>query len=469
MRIFLLLLLFTLSPWTHAQSDFFAVWPGHPAAPERPGPPNSAVTRVWTVELNMRGIVANTRAVSATRVRLPDGLRIFRMRSFSDIAGFELFGEDDFRIRPGIPDSEISYRWVGVAGAEQLTIAVHQGVMSATLTGGETLYSLIREHGEAVLQQLDVLRIPPSVEVPLVAGTLDVSAASPKQVWRLPDLAKSSLDVVDVLVLHTPGALAHASIGGDLGALNSRIAEAFLQVETVMDVSGMNTVRMRNVLAGSNLSVEVPYDEVPGNTCVGVNADICRWIGHRIWLRTSPLVQSLRDSHGADLVVMLIADQQVFAGVSYPQNFNCGFSQNFEDSPGCDVGAAYAGFAFAAVSVNFATSFQVFAHETGHQFGMQHQSAPGVVPAHPWSFAKTRANGQAQTVVGGLSLIRTLQYSNPNVFFVGTAEASGDALRFNARTAFCLAPVMSGFRAPGQVITLFWEGFETRLIPAEGC
>jgi hypothetical protein len=52
----------------------------------------------------MRGIVANNRAVSSMRLRMPDGLRTFKMKRFSDISGFEPVGEDDFQIRPGATD-----------------------------------------------------------------------------------------------------------------------------------------------------------------------------------------------------------------------------------------------------------------------------------------------------------------------------------------------------------------------------
>ena len=62
-----------------------------------------------------------------------------------------------------------------------------------------------------------------------------------------------------------------------------------------------------------------------------------------------------------------------------------------------------------------------------------------------------------------------MQYSNPNVPFLGTTEPSGETLRFNARTGVCLAPAMSGFRTPGQLFRLFADGFEEQLVPLVGC
>ena len=460
MRTALFVLLTLVVPATTVASDFFTVWPGHKDAPEIPGPPDTPIDREWLIGLNMRGIAANNAAVSEIAVRLPDRERIFAMRSFSDIAGFEPVGDDDFQIIPGIADEEISYNWYGEAGTEQMTIAVYQGVMSATITGGAEVFSLSRREGQPVLRDIDVSRIP--------NGHLPQEPEEEKAVsWSLPlaPFAKSSLDVVDVLVVHTPDALALTDIGGDMAVLNSRVAEAFLQTDTAMTNSGMTTVKMRNVLSGGDLSIEVPYNEVPGNTCVGTNVDFCRWIGHRIWARTN--LGALRDAYNADLVVMLVEDHVWAAGISYVQSSNCGSQAGYESTPGCGVGAAYADFAFAVVDVAEATAYQVFTHETGHQFGMQHQAGAGL--AYFWSLAKTRSNNASETVVGAARLPRNLQYSNPNVFFIGTSESSGASNRFNALTGACLAPVISGFRTPGQVFTLFWDGFESPLVPLTGC
>lgn len=454
-----------LWPTAALPSEFFVVWPGHPDAPPISGPRDSAVDREWEVAVDMRGIPANTAAVTKVNVRLPDGDRAFVMRRFSDIAGFELVGEDDFRIRPDARDDEISYNWYGEAGAEQMTIAVHRGVMSATITGGSALYSLIRRVSKSVFQQIDVSRIPPSLE-PLTRPS-DFKR-SPPTLATAPR-TKSAFDTVDVLIVHTPAALAEATIGGDVANMNARVAESFLQIESALAPSGMDSVRVRNVLSSGNLSVEVPYNEVPGNSCTGTNVNVCRWIGHRIWLRTDATVAALRDTYGADLVVMLVGDQAGVTGIAYVQNLDCGVFVGYEDTPGCGVGAAYEPFAFAVVTIPFASSFQVLAHEVGHQFGMHHQTAPGESPAYPWSYAKTSGSGTIQTVVGGMSLIRSIQYSNPNVPFIGTTEPSGETLQFNARTGACLAPVMSGFRTPGQVFRLFVDGFESPLVPPLGC
>jgi len=462
MRSVLFVLLALLGPAAALASDFFIVWPGHPSAPAISPPREGPVVREWEVEINMRGIVANKAAVARINVRLPDGERTFVMRRFSDIAGFVLVGEDNFGIRPDARDEDISYNWYGEGGTEQMTIAVHQGVMSATVTGSRDVYSLIRREAAPVLQQIDVTRIPPPIELGRPTG----NAKQTLLTWASLPQAKSAIDTVDILVVHTPAALAQA---GSMADLNARVAESFVQVENALVTSGMDSVRVRNVITGGDLSLEVPYNEVPGNTCTGPDVNVCRWVGHRIWVRTDATVAAQRDAYGADLVVMLVADQVGPVGVAYVQNFNCGVFEEYEDTPGCDIGAAYAPFAFSVVSLPHTTSYLVFAHEVGHQFGMQHHSALGVTPAYPWSYAKIRSNNSAETIVGGAGLARSMQYSNPNVPFIGTTETSGETLRFNARTGVCLAPTMSGFRTPGQLFRLFADGFEEQLVPLVGC
>ncbi len=256
---------------------------------------------------------------------------------------------------------------------------------------------------------------------------------------------------------------------GGRAQLDATVFGAMEQVAVSLRNSGMDDVRVRNVLQSGDLSVEVNYNEVPGNTCAGPDVDLCRWVGHRMWLRTSATVASLRDTHGADLVVMRVGDDQGYAGVAYVQRPNCGEFLQYETALGCGVGVSYAPFAFSVVDVAFATTFQAFAHELGHQFGMEHQAAGSVSPSYPWSFAHTRSDEAVQTVVGGFLIGRSLQYSNPNVAFVGTSEPSGEAHRFNARSASCLARAMSDFRTPGALHTLYQDGFELRLIPVEGC
>lgn len=452
----------------NAASDFFRIWPNHPAAPVRPGPEGSAIRHEWDVEVDMRGIVANSEAMRTILVKMPDGHNLrFDNVSFSDISGFELVGEFDFQVDPDASDSDISYTWYGTSGSAQMTIAVWQGVMSATITGIPSTLSVQQMRSHTRLREFDLSRVPPEVDGD--RSNDDKSGTTNKRAAALLPNTKAVVAHVDTLVVHTPAVLAAlVAMGGDRSTLNAMIAEAFLQSESAMTVSGMTGTRLRNVLSSGDLSEEIPYNEVPGNSCTGGSTLTCRWVGHRIWLRTDPAVATLRNTNAADIVVMLVADADV-AGIAYTQRTACGELAGYENTLGCTPGSNYNGFAYSVVSQQFINSFQVFVHETGHQLGMEHQSAPGATPSYSWSFAKTRSDNQVQTVMGGFSMTRSLQYSNPNVAFIGSGESSGDAARFNARTGDCLSPVMSTFRSPGQPAFIFWDDFETRLIPVGGC
>lgn len=449
-----------------AESSLFRIWPNHPDAPERPGPDGSAFRKEWDVVVDLRGIVANSRAVSAIRVTMPDGSdQVFKLKRFDDISGFELVGEFDFQPIPDAPDSAISYTWYGESASAQMTIAVWQGVMSATIGGIHEPLTLQRVDGQMRARALDRSRMPPELELAPIGVDIKSVKARVNSLGPVP--SKAVVADVDALVVHTPAAL--AAVGGDPATLNALVAEAFLQLDSAMEVSGMTSTGVRNVLATqANLSIEVPYNEVPGNSCVGSSTTTCRWVGHRIWLRTDSSVAALRNTWSADIVVMIVADQAT-AGVAYTQRLNCGFTQDYENTAGCNVGSAYEPFAFAVVSSAYVTAGYTFAHEAGHQFGMEHQIGGGT-PSYSWSYAKTSTDGIVQSLMGNQpNPFRRLQYSNPNVLFIGSSLPSGDSLRFNARTGECLAPLMSTFRSPSQPGYVFWDDFETRLIPIGGC
>jgi len=272
-------------------------------------------------------------------------------------------------------------------------------------------------------------------------------------------------DFIDVLVLHTPAAFA---VAGSQAQLDAAIAEAFSRSDTALANAAITSFILRNA-SGANQSALINRNESPPSPpdCTAPPG-FCRWIGHRVFLRTDATVQALRNSAGADLVVLVVADQTTASGVAYVQKPDCGVEQNLESTPGCSVGVGYNGFAFAVVSLPFITSFQVFAHETGHQLGMEHDLAHGApIPSFPWSYGWF-VNGQNETVmsVAGafgactLGCPRALQYSNPNVFFLNSTAGA-----FNARTAAALAPTVSEFRNPLLTGLIFRSGFEALPIP----
>ena len=338
--------------------------------------------------------------------------------------------------------------------------------MSATLIGQNKTFQVTESAGRLVLRRFNPLLFP----VDPISSRREASFVVPLN-YRMP-ISPKVFDSISVLVLHTPAALA---LAGSQAQLNAEIAQAFSQSDTSLSNSGVTSFRLINVTPGGNLSQSISYNEAPPTPTgcnVGLVGGLCRWIGHRVFLRTNASAQAARNSAGADLVVMIVADQADASGVAYVQHPNCGVETDFETTAGCSVGAGYNSFAVAAVSLTYINSFQVFAHETGHQLGMEHDATYGASsPSFAWSYGWF-VNNQNETVMSVSGALgnctgcpRALQYANPNIPFLGSAVASGSANAFNARTAAFLAPTVSEFRNPILSDLLFRTGFEALPIP----
>lgn len=140
MKILLLLLACAFSIGVRAESNLL-VWDGEPGANENPPPDLPGAEREWRVNTNMRGIMQNEHARAQIRVVFPGRPpRVFELRSVEPIAGFEFFGHFDYRPNPQLPDSAISYSWYGASGSDQLTIAVWNGRMSATIQSNDRIF-----------------------------------------------------------------------------------------------------------------------------------------------------------------------------------------------------------------------------------------------------------------------------------------------------------------------------------------
>jgi hypothetical protein len=450
-----------------SESDLIT-WQGEPGSIENPLPEIIGVKHEWPIGLNLRGIIENAAARAEIRVELPDvSDLVFTLRNFDASSGFITIGDGDeldIAPDPNVPDSELSYSWYGASEHYQMTISVWRGRMSATVQTAGDVYSIGAHEQQPVLRSFDRALLLGEPDLESSEGLVNLGIGKPLP-GPVQELRKSGVDTIDILVLHTPDAL--AALGNDQAQLDATVAEAFQQLSQSFENSGISTVRVRNVLAaGPNLSESINYNENSGWTCAGTSVATCRWIGHRVWLRTDSTVQALRNSYGADIVVMIVADS-AFGGLAYTQRPNCGNFPLYEATTGCTVGSGYEDFAYAVIWVGQINVYQVMAHEVGHVFGMDH-TASSEPTSYNWSFAKVIPS-TVQTALGNAAFPRSLQYSNPNILFIGNASASGDTLRFNARTGYCLAPVMSGYRTPGQILRLFWDGFEDFTIPTQGC
>lgn len=155
------------------------------------------------------------------------------------------------------------------------------------------------------------------------------------------------------------------------------------------------------------------------------------------WVANDDGVEALRDTHGADMV-SLITDSS-YCGVGYVQR-----------SPG----SGFANSAFQVTDVDCAVGNLTFAHEHGHNMGMEHDPDNGTTPqnaSYVYSFGHY-VNGSYRTVMSYSSPCtsgcnRTMQFSNPNIDFNGVATGIANQ-RHNALTGANTAPIIRDFRTP---------------------
>lgn len=318
MRILIVLLCIVSFP-AAAQTDFFTISPKDTAHEPLPPSGRHAVVVEHRVEVDIRSLASDP---SVLRVEFADRAEInFKVSSWNPTRGF-LVGKD-YRVYPDpdVPDEKLVYSWFGTSEEGRLSFSVYGGRMSATLITKDAHYALAEADSKMVFREMnpaevaidDVFERPRARSV---TGQDDLKATYAQQ------QGVSSTDRIRILVVHTAAALAQAESQAQLNVL---VAESFDQSNLVISTSGIVSYRYENVATGGNLSTQVNYNEQNNQNCIPqVSIDICRYVGHRVWLRTDPTVANLRNANNADLVVMLVAHvSQNVAGIAYVQNPDC--------------------------------------------------------------------------------------------------------------------------------------------------
>ncbi|MBM4297687.1 MAG: hypothetical protein FJ143_08105, partial [Deltaproteobacteria bacterium] len=154
------------------------------------------------------------------------------------------------------------------------------------------------------------------------------------------------------------------------------------------------------------------------------------------WVTGNATVASLRNTHGADMVSLIVSNGGGYCGIAWVQR---------------NPGAGFANYAFQ-VTARGCLSNQTFAHEHGHNLGMEHDPAnSGVTPAgasYDWSFGHNVA-GSFRTVMSyscPSPCPRVLHYSNPDILYNGQPTGIANQ-RDNAQTGDLTAPIVAAFRS----------------------
>jgi hypothetical protein len=155
------------------------------------------------------------------------------------------------------------------------------------------------------------------------------------------------------------------------------------------------------------------------------------------WLRSDTQVADLRDHYGADLVSLLANDGGGFCGIGYVMR---------------NVDPSFASSAFQVTARGCAVGNLSYAHEHGHNMGMEHDPANGTEPgnaSYPSSFGHY-VDGSYRTVMSysnqcNSGCTRVAHFSNPDVTHNGVATGIEDE-RENYQTANLVASTVANFR-----------------------
>jgi PKD repeat protein len=186
--------------------------------------------------------------------------------------------------------------------------------------------------------------------------------------------------------------------------------------------------------SGMNLVYRLVHTEQVRYTTAGTITNDLYWVAE------DSNVAALRDKYAADMV-SIIVDTTSSCGTGYVQR-----------SPG----PGFASYAFQATDMDCAVGNLTFAHEHGHNMGMEHNmenSSVGNNPAaasYDFSFAHYE-DGSYRTVMSYSSqcsegCTRVTRHSNPEGIYAATTTGIAGE-QDNAQTGSLTAPIVSTFRS----------------------
>lgn len=326
---------------------------------------------------------------------------------------------------------EITWRGRFVDGTRgSVVITLHRGTAAGLFHAPEGVHELIPlADGTQGFSHLDQARFPEcggGVEPPGRFAASRTEALRPRAITSPAD--------IDVMILYTPEA--RDAAGGVAG------------IETI----AQNAVDAANT-AFADSDVDARLDLV--HTALASYNDSGSTSTDLDWVASDSGVASLRDQQGADLVALFIESAPAVCGRGYVMR---------------DPGRSFADSAFQVTRRDCAVGNLTYAHEHGHNLGMEHDPANGADPSqasYPWSFGHF-VDGEYRTVMSYSNqctsgCTRVAHFSNPSITHLGFATGIADE-RDNHRTANSTAPIAAAFREPstsGATFTIYNDGTAT--------
>lgn len=330
--------------------------------------------------------------------------------------------------------------WIGkienIAQSEVI-ITIRKGYMIANITLPDTRYQIRYNGSNHVVREIDQSQFPDELE----SIPVNIPKTQSDTTGLDPNTAADSAAIIDVLVVYTTTA---KTASGGQTAMENLIDLAI--AETNIGYANSNVSQRLNLVH----IAEVNYNESNfnwGTTLARLQNTSDNFIDN---------VHSLRDTYGADEVVLLVGATS-----------GCGIAYVMDP-----VSSYFASSAFAVVSYNCATGYYSFAHELGHNMGSTHDRAnTSNAAAFDYSYGYQDPNGAFRTIMSyncPSSCTRRNYWSNPNVFIngqtTGVIDGAADSA-FNAKSLNNTALTVANFRQSIPPVVPSSDDFLLYMVP----
>jgi peptidyl-Asp metalloendopeptidase len=340
---------------------------------------------------------------------------------------------------PGGPDIEVerqsherrgvrSLVWRGRGQFDRnakVTLTLHEGLLLGRIENGSDIF-VVRpgSNGRTIVEKLNPDSFAPEWGHDAATHGHDkvpaLTTGDMMQEGLSAPAAPAADGTVQIVLMSVYTPQARAAAGG--------IAQIQAQIQAAVDQANSAFINS-NMVARFFLAHTA---EVAHNDAGNIETDLN-------WVTSNATVASLRDTHSADMVSLIVNNGGNYCGIAWVQR---------------NPGSGFANYAYQVTALGCLAN-STLAHEHGHNMGMEHDPASaGISPSdasYPWSFGHY-VNGAFRTIMSydvcTISCPRILHFSNPDVLYNGVPTGVLDQ-RDNAHTGDLTAPIVANFRLGG--------------------
>jgi peptidyl-Asp metalloendopeptidase len=340
---------------------------------------------------------------------------------------------------PGGPDLEVERQSYERRGARSLvwrgrgqfdrnakvTLTLHEGLLLGRIESGSDVFAVRPgSNGRTIVEKLNPDSFAPEWGHDAATHGHDkvpaLTTGDMMQEGLSAPAAPAADGTVQIVLMSVYTPQARAAAGG--------IAEIQAQIQAAVDQANSAFINS-NMVARFFLA---HMAEVAHNDAGNIETDLN-------WVTSNATVASLRDTHSADMVSLIVNNGGSYCGIAWVQR---------------NPGSAFANYAYQVTALGCLAN-STLAHEHGHNMGMEHDPASaGISPSgasYPWSFGHY-VNAAFRTIMSynvcTISCPRILHFSNPDVLYNGVPTGVLDQ-RDNAHTGDLTAPIVANFRLGG--------------------